>query len=251
METERVTKQSGEGQGITLRVSEALSKDVGRAIARLDPKDLALLGASVGDILTIRGERMSVVKAMPAYTENRGKGTVQIDGITRANCKIGIDGRVTLKRVNCAMAARLTLRPVNGKLDAKGADPRYLVRLLEGLPLLTGDRIRATLFGARSQEFEVISATPRDVPVVVQAQTQISFEKGAEAPAAPRSGGVSYEEVGGLRAEMRRVREMIELPLRHPEIFERLGIDAPKGILLHGPPGTGKTLLARAVANET
>jgi len=246
-ETRKSEAQSGSA---SLRVAEALGKDVGRGIARLDPRDLARIGAEVGDILSIAGERTAVAKAMPAYPDERGKKIVQIDGILRGNAKAALDGRVTVTRIEHAPASRISLRPVgDARIPDRGGDTRYVGRLLEGLPVLVGDRVRATLFGSRYQDFEVVATTPRTGCVVVHPQTQISIESDARKGA--EKGGVSYEDVGGLRKEIRRVREIIELPLRHPQLFERLGIDAPKGVLLHGPPGTGKTLLARAVAHET
>ena len=235
---------------VSLRVAEALGKDVGRAVARLDPKDLSALGAEVGDILLITGERTTVAKAMPAYSDARGKGLVQVDGITRGNAKVALDQRVKVSRVDHAHATKIVMRPV-GEIPAlkHNGDTRYVGRLLEGLPLVVGDRVRATLFGSRYQDFEVVGTHPKDVCVMVHPQTKIVIEAGSEKVA--KSAGISYEDIGGLRKEIRRVREMIELPLRYPQLFERLGIGAPKGVLLHGPPGTGKTLLARAVAHET
>jgi transitional endoplasmic reticulum ATPase len=204
----------------------------------------------VGDILLITGERTTVAKAMPAYSENRGKGLIQVDGITRGNAKTGLDQRVKISKGGHAPASKLVMRPV-GEIPAirRDGDTRYVGRLLEGLPLVVGDRVRAMLFGARFQDFEVVGASPKDGCVVVHPQTQIVIE--ADAKAGAKAAGISYEDIGGLRREIRRVREMIELPLRYPQIFERLGINAPKGVLLYGPPGTGKTLLARAVAHET
>ncbi len=243
-------KREAPSESTSYRVTEALGKDVGRGIARLDPRDLAAIGAEVGDIVSITGERTAVAKAMPAYADARGKRLVQIDGVIRGNAKAAVDGRVTIARVEHAPAARITLRSVGeARVPDRASDTRYVGRLLEGLPVQVGDRVRATLFGSRFQDFEVASTTPRTGCVVVHPQTQITIE--ADARKGPEQGGISYEDVGGLKKEIRRVREMIELPLRHPQLFERLGIDAPKGVLLHGPPGTGKTLLARAVAHET
>jgi transitional endoplasmic reticulum ATPase len=235
---------------VSLRVAEALGKDVGRGIARLDPQDLGRLGAAVGDILAIVGERTTVAKAMPAYSENRGQGMLQIDGVARGNAKVGLDQRVKVAKIVAAPCAKIVIRPLE-KLPAlnRDGDTRYVGRLLEGLPLLVGDRVRVTLFAARYQDFEVVSTQPKEGCVVIHPQTQITIE--AEAQKGVKPAGISYEDIGGLRKEIRRVREMIELPLRYPQLFERLGIDAPKGVLLHGPPGTGKTLLARAVAHET
>lgn len=241
---------------LSLRVAEALTKDVGRGIVRLDPKDLAALNVALGDVIEIAGDRTTVAKAMPAYSDSRGKSLIQMDGITRGNAGAGLDHKVRVRRVASAPATKLVLRPVAAPGAARlRSDPRHVGRLLEGLPLVVGDRVRATLFGSRHRDFEVASLQPKDRACVIQAQTAITIE--GEAPradkgeAAPKAGGISYEDIGGLRKEIRRVREMIELPLRFPQIFERLGIDAPKGVLLHGPPGTGKTLLARAVAHET
>ena len=248
--TGKTEKRARVVDGLEARVAEALGKDVGRGLARLDPKDLARLGAAVGDIVELVGERRTVAKAMPSYSESRGKGLVQIDGITRGNAKISLDQRVTVRRIEHSPATKIVVRPV-GQLPAlkRDGDDRYVGRLLEGLPLVVGDRVRATLFGSRYQDFEVVATHPKDRPVVVQPQTQVAIE--GEAQQGTRATGISYEDIGGMRKEIRRVREMIELPLRYPQVFERLGIDAPKGVLLHGAPGTGKTLLARAVAHET
>ena len=147
----------------TFRVAEALGKDVGRGIARLDPRDLAAIGAEVGDIVSISGERTAVAKAMPAYADARGKKLVQIDGIIRGNAKAAIDGRVTIGRVEHAPAARIALRSVGeARVPDRASDTRYVGRLLEGLPVLVGDRVRATLFGSRFQDFEVVATTPAD-----------------------------------------------------------------------------------------
>ncbi len=250
MPGETKKREATQTEPAPFRVAEALGKDVGRAVARLDPKDLARLGADVGDILWIVGERTTVAKAMPAYSDTRGKGLVQIDGITRGNAKVGLDQRVKVSKAAHAAATKLVMRPV-GEIPAlrKNGDTRYVGRLLEGLPVVAGDRVRATLFGSRYQDFEIIGTQPKDGCVVVHAQTQLAIEADAQKGGKPAS--ISYEDIGGLRKEIRRVREMIELPLRYPQLFDRLGIDAPKGVLLHGPPGTGKTLLARAVAHET
>jgi transitional endoplasmic reticulum ATPase len=233
---------------LTLKVAEALAKDVGRGLARLDPEDMKALGGDVGDIVQIQGKRRTVAKVMPAYLEARGKGIVQVDGLTRTNAQVGLDERVTVTKISARPAVRLTLSPLSPMRPAqRERDTRYLARLIEGLPVVSGDRIRATLFGTMAQEFSVLDTAP-DGPVIVQPTTLLRVRQ-AEGPVEPSK--VSYEDVGGLDREIRRVREMIELPLKYPEVFERLGIGAPKGVLLLGPPGCGKTLIARAVANET
>jgi len=234
---------------LTLRVAEARSKDVGRAMTRIDPKEMTEIGAEVGDIVKIKGKRETVAKIMPTYMEDRGKGIIQMDGLIRENAQIGLDERVFLQKTSHKPAERITLSPLTLMRGMhQDRDRRYLGSLLEGLPLTEGDRIRANLFGTRSQDFTVVSTSPKGVVLIhLQTVIRIREEKGAIEGRAR----ISYEDIGGLNREIQRVREMIELPLKYPQVFERLGIEAPKGVLLHGPPGCGKTLIARAVANET
>jgi len=233
------------GPELKLKASEALSKDVGRAYARMDPEDMEKLGVSVGDIVVVRGKRATVCKVMPAYKEMRGQARVQLDGISRQNAGAGLDENVTVMKTVCRPAERVVLAPTN--VTPSERDLKYIGSLLDGLPVKEGDVIRAVLFGSRSADFRVESTNPRDA-VLINPTTQLVIGK---TEAVEKSRPMSYEEIGGLRPQVHRIREMIELPLRYPEVFERLGIDAPKGVLLHGPPGCGKTLIARAIANET
>ncbi|MBU1736120.1 MAG: AAA family ATPase, partial [Verrucomicrobia bacterium] len=239
---------------ITLKVKEALAKDVGRALARIDPEDMQALGLEVGDIIVIEGKRQTPAKVMPCYADDRGKGIIQMDGIVRANAQAGLDEKVKLIKADYKPAGKVTLVALTdvGALSKNGAaggkDSQYIGSLINGLPVMNGDRVRATLFGSRFCEFKVSGAIPDGV-VVIHAGTLIRMETGKSEES--RSGKISYEDIGGLGVHIQRIREMIELPLRYPQVFARLGIQAPKGVLLHGPPGTGKTLIARAVANET
>jgi transitional endoplasmic reticulum ATPase len=234
---------------LTLKVKEALPKDVGRAIVRIDPEDMKALSVEVGDILELEGKRRTPAKAMPCYTKERGKGIIQMDGISRENAQIGLDEKVKLCKIDYKSANKITLLPLTlSGLLQRDKDAKYIGSLIDGLPIICGDRVRATLFGSRWCDFKVLDTSPDGV-VLINPTTLIRMETKEEGQAGPTK--ISYEDIGGLGTQIQRIREMIELPLRYPEVFERLGIDAPKGVLLYGPPGTGKTLIARAVANET
>jgi transitional endoplasmic reticulum ATPase len=230
-----------------LRATEAHARDVDRGIVRLDPADLAALGGHTGDLLIVTGTRRTVAKALPLAVAERGRGTIQLDGVTRDNARATIGERVTILPVAGRPAKRLILQPVGGTTALTGQDARYLTHLLDGHAVIAGDRVRVALFGPRPQDFQVLESDPEG-PVLIDEQTIIRLAGNRAADGRP---AITYEDIGGLAQEIRRIREMIELPLRYPVLFERLGIDPPKGVLLAGPPGTGKTLIARAVAYET
>lgn len=234
---------------LTLKVKEALPRDVGRAIVRIDPEDMKTLGAEAGDILELEGKRKTPAKVMPCYAEERGKGLIQMDGIGRENAQTGLGEKIKLRKISPKHAVRITLLPLSLSGLPQSSDTKYLGSLIAGLPVTEGDRVRATLFGSRSCDFKVSETVPGGA-VLIGPETSIRVET-AKKSAEGEPAKISYEDIGGLGSQIRRIREMIELPLRYPQLFERLGIDAPKGVLLYGPPGTGKTLIARAVANET
>ncbi|MFA5252437.1 MAG: CDC48 family AAA ATPase [Phycisphaerae bacterium] len=236
-------------RSLTLRVTEANVKDVGRGIARIDPYYFGKINVDVGDVIEIEGKRRTVAKVMPTYPEDRGKFLIQIDGLLRNDAQVSLDEKVAVRKTSSLSADKVVLSPLTlVRSTNKEKDALYIVTLLDGLPLMEGNTIRVNLFGTRSQDFTVVSTVPKGV-VMIHSKTKIKIKEKDEALSSGFK--VSYEDIGGLSTELQRVREMIELPLKYPQIFARLGIDSPKGVLLLGPPGCGKTLIARAVANET
>lgn len=237
---------------VSLRVAEAEQSDVGRKIARIDPDVAQQLRISAGDALELSslGKKTTVLH-WPAKERDRGKGLVRIDGNLRNRLDVGINDSVEIKKVQAKNAQTVTLAPTE-PLRIVGAEG-YLGEYLLGSLLSTGDTIPISIMGQRV-DLVVISTKPSGPVLITDSTEMIVSEESAKAVQVAKEGGVpsiSYEDIGGVRNEISRVREMIELPLRHPELFKRLGVEAPKGVLLYGPPGTGKTLLAKAVAHET
>ncbi|HEU4985196.1 MAG TPA: AAA family ATPase, partial [Nitrososphaera sp.] len=238
----------------SLKVAEADARDAGRKIARIDPEVAGRLGITTGDAVEITSpatKRKTTVLNWPAYQRDNGKELIRIDGYARNKLGIGIGDTVDVKKVEAKPAQSVALAPTE-PLRILGAEV-YLAGFLQGQLVTKGDTIPLSIMGQRV-DLVVISTNPSG-PVIIEQSTEVSIsEESAKAAAAAKEAGIpaiTYEDIGGLRGEVTKVREMIELPLRHPELFRRLGVEAPKGVILHGPPGTGKTLLAKAVANET
>ncbi len=231
--------------GLSLKVLEAYTRDVGRGVARIDYDSMDNLNASTGDVIELKGKRRTVAKCLPLYPSDEGKGIIRIDGLGRNNSGIAIGDAITVKKIKAVSAEKVVVAPLEA---IPPIDERYLADALESVPLIKGDNVMVPYFGGRLT-FQVIGVTPAADAVLVTQKTLFHIaEKGETLRGVPQ---VTYEDIGGIRDEIKKVREMIELPLRHPEIFEKLGIEAPKGVMLYGPPGTGKTLLAKAVANES
>jgi transitional endoplasmic reticulum ATPase len=229
----------------TLKVLEAYTRDVGRGVARIDYDSMDIIDASTGDVIEIRGKRRTVAKCLPLYPSDEGRGVIRVDGLIRNNAGVSIGDMVTIRKVKAPPAEKVVVAPLEA---IPPIDERYLADALESIPVTKGDNIMIPYFGGRLT-FQVLGVSPMADAVLITNRTVFAIsEKGDVLRGVPQ---VTYEDIGGLKDEIQKVREMIELPLRHPEIFEKLGVEAPKGVLLYGPPGTGKTLLAKAVANES
>jgi transitional endoplasmic reticulum ATPase len=230
-----------------LKVLEAYTRDVGRGVSRIDYESMDSVGVSTGDVIEVRGgKRRTVAKCLPLYPSDEGKGIIRVDGLLRNNAGVAIGDTVEIAKIKAAPAEKIIVAPLE---TIPPVDERYLADALESVPIVKGDNVMVPYFGGRLT-FEVIDVSPAAASAVLVSQKTL-FQISVKSEAQRGLSRVVYEDIGGLKDEIQKVREMIELPLRHPEIFEKLGIEAPKGILLHGPPGTGKTLLAKAVANET
>jgi transitional endoplasmic reticulum ATPase len=250
---------------------------VGRGVARLDPVDITRLGCQAGDTVLITGQRTTAAKVVPSSVVERGQQSIQMDSQVRQNSASGLGERVTVRKARVQQAEKVTLLPLTGGAPVQEADLQYIARYLIGLPVTIGDLLRIGTPGTAPREFLIIGTTPTtpsysvqkkatgDLDALIPPQPQpatdveaVVVQTGtivrAQARGAARTSGlgrVSYEDIGGLGKELQRIREMIELPLKYPAVFDRLGVEPPKGVLLYGPPGTGKTLIARVVASET
>ena len=231
-----------------IKVAELKPGEAGRGVVRLDPELMTVMDIRVGDIVEVSGDKRTVAKVLRGGPEDANRGIVRMDGTTRRNAGTSMDEKVAIKKITAKNATKITFSPTD-QLRLQGGD-EYLKQVFEGRAFSKGDVIALNVMGNK-MELVVTSFAPSGEAAMMTSATQV---KVSEKPADAATGDipkVSYDDIGGLGDAVNRIREMVELPLKHPELFKRLGIEAPKGVLLHGPPGTGKTMLAKAVAGET
>jgi transitional endoplasmic reticulum ATPase len=237
-----------DGEFYEVTVKEAAHDDAGRGIARLSIEVMKKLGLVSGDVIEIQGKKKAAAIVWPGFAQDTGSAILRIDGNIRGNASTGIDEKVKIRKSEAEYAKRLVIQPTQ-PIRLVGGE-QYLARVLRGRSVIEGQTVRVDVIG-NSITLVIAKVVPKGIAIVTD-DTEIELK---EEPYKPEEGkqevsDIHYEDIGGLGRELQLVREMIELPLRHPEIFERLGIQPPKGVLLYGPPGTGKTLIAKAVANE-
>ncbi|MBN1330232.1 MAG: CDC48 family AAA ATPase [Candidatus Heimdallarchaeota archaeon] len=245
-----INSSSDTDTNLKLRVSDSQYRDVGKGLARIGHAVMKELDLSAGDIIEITGKQRTAAKVWPGYPEDEKKGIIRIDSTIRTNAGVLLDEFVEIKKIKPPTGSKIVVapsKPIRSELDG-----RFLIQILNGRPVSVGDQIRIQILGGNQIVFTVVKIAPKQMDtVVVAATTSIDLKTQPMTPEAERIAQINYEDIGGLDDTIQKLREMIELPLRYPEIFEKLGVEAPKGLLLYGPPGTGKTMLAKAVANET
>ncbi len=237
----------GEKKSIYLKVAEAIANDVGRGIARLGAKAREELEVSSGDVVKLSGKKAALAIVWPAHPSDPDEDAIRVDGILRQNSGVGLGEKVKVSKTEAKEAKKITLAPQQAVRFHAGFD-QYVKKKLVGKPVIKGNVLPIGVFGTPIG-LVVFNTNPSGSLIITdKTDIEIKSEPVKELANVP---SVTYDDVGGLEEEIQKIREMVELPLRHPELFERLGIEPPKGVLLSGPPGTGKTLLAKAVANES
>ncbi len=241
-------------RSIQLRVTEANQRDIGKSRARLDPYSIILLGINEGTIVELIGRQSAVAIVWPNDNDNdngnsndKSQNIIKIDGQTRKNAGVALNDSITVKKVGTKIAKSVALQLLDDKLTTDDEFCQFVRNRLKGTPILEGQDLLVMILG-NPIDFKVAKVNPKGI-VKIDQNTKITISTEIESTSTGQR--VTYDDVGGLNYEIKRLREIIELPLRHPEIFQRLGIEPPSGVLLHGPPGCGKTLIARALANES
>ncbi|OYT27888.1 MAG: AAA family ATPase [Candidatus Altiarchaeales archaeon ex4484_96] len=231
-----------------LKVMEALQNDVGRGIARIDEFTMKNLDVTSGDIIEIQGKKNTAAIVWPLHPQDIGAGIIRIDGLLRQNSETSLGDRITISKANASPAKKIIIAPIKHEIKFGGDFASHIKQRFMGRPIMKGDNLSIGVLG-QAIPFVVAKTKPTGV---VQILTNTNLEiREKPLQMEPIELAVRYEDIGGLKDEISRVREMVELPMKHPELFEKLGILPPKGVLLYGPPGTGKTLIAKAVASET
>ncbi|MFH0815684.1 MAG: CDC48 family AAA ATPase [Methanobacteriota archaeon] len=241
-------------RSVVLKVAEAAQSDVSLGRARIDTTTRMAIGVEVGDIVEILGKKSTVAKIFRTLSEDEGKGLIRIDGLVRRNAGVSIGDKVEVRKAEVVNATKVTMAPMlaaNKRVTFGEGIEAFVRRGLSKRPLTKGDTVVVpgiALMGG-ALPFIVVSTAPKGI-VQITDSTEVQVREETAEAGETVTQSITYEDIGGLKDELQRVREMIELPLKHPELFQRLGIDPPKGVLLYGPPGTGKTLIAKAVAGE-
>ena len=233
---------------IALKICRIENKDSGKGFARLNSGDMRELGIEAWDLIEIGGKRKTIVRVLPLDKGKSLKSVIELDDVTRENARVELNEHVFVKKIDSKSATKVILAPRNNDILYNGNENKFLQDRLDGFPITVGDKLRVNLPGKKNEDFQVIGIMPSN-SVIIRSSTKLDIKKRPKEKF--DSSKVSYSDIGGVGEQLKKIREIVELPLKYPQLFNRMGIDPPRGILLVGPPGSGKTLLAKAVAHET